>query len=137
MTKTLDTILKVILIGGLSLAFFGETANLIGFGMQEHYLQHPDYPEGPDYKRDLQEGKIQLAFWTIITAGLLGLVIYSRIKNNRQLFNQTALATFIGATFLALLLIINGGSTTGGLIWICVTLTLIGLTLIKMKIEKK
>jgi len=99
-------------------------------------MQHHDYPEGPDFKRDLRNGFIQLTFWTIITAALLTLIIYSRIKKNKKLFNQLALTTFIVATYLPVLTILNG-LTTRGFIMGSVTLGLAGLTLLKMKNEKK
>jgi hypothetical protein len=136
MKRTVDKILATLVIVGLSFALLAETANLIGFGSQEHYLQHPDYPEGPDFKRDISNGFIQLTFWTIITAALLTVTIYSRIKKNINLFNQLALTTFIVATYLPILTILNG-LTTRGFIMAGVTLGLAGLTLIKMKYEKK
>ena len=135
MIRTVDKILATIVIVGLSFALFAETANLIGFGSQEYYLHHPDYPEGPDFKRDIRNGLIQLSFWTIITGALLTLTIYSRIKKNRKLFNQLALTTFILATYLPILTILNG-LITRGIIMIVVTLGLAGLALFKMKNEK-
>jgi len=134
--RTLDKILATIVIVGLSFALLTETANLIGFGSQEYYLQHPDYPEGPDFKRDVSNGFIQLSIWTIITGVLLTLTIYSRIKKDRKLFNQLALTTFIVATYLPILTIING-LTTRGIVMAGLTLGLAGLTLLKMKNEKK
>src|SRR5690606_29776712 len=136
MMRTVDKILATIVIVGLSFALLAETANLIGFGSQEYYLQHPDYPEGADFKRDVNNGFIQLSFWTIITAALLIWTIYSRIKKDKKLFNQLALTTFIIATYLPILTIING-LTTRGILMAGVTLGLAGLTLLKMKNEKK
>ncbi|GAA4842239.1 hypothetical protein [Algivirga pacifica] len=135
MTRIIDIILAIIVIGGLSLTLLVEIANLIGFGTQEYYLQHPDYPEGSEFKKDLKSGFAQLIFWTIITAGLLTLSIYSRIKKKKGLLNRTALATFIFATYLPILTILNG-LTIRGLIMGTVTLGLAGLTLIKMIKEK-
>lgn len=135
MTRIIDKILAIILIVGLFFTLLVEIANLIGFGTQEHFLQHPDYPEGPEYKRDLQSGLVQLTIWTIVSAGLLTLTIYSRIKKDKGLFNKIAFTTFILATYLPILTIMKGG-TTRGLIMAFVTLGLAGLTLIKMKKEK-
>lgn len=136
MTLIVDKIFATIVIVGLSFALFVETANLIGFGSQEYYLQHVDYPEGPGLKRDLNNDFIQLTFWTIITAALLTLTIYSRIKMNKKLFNQLALTAFILATYLPILTILNG-LTTRGILMAGVTLGLAGLTLLKMKNETK
>ncbi len=131
-----DKILATIVIVWLSFALLAKITNLIGFGSQEYYLQHPDYPEGADFKRDVNNGFILLTFWTIITAALLTLTIYSRIKKNKKLFNQLALTTFIVATYPPIL-IISKGLTTRGIIMAGVTLGLAGLTLLKMKHEKK
>ena len=136
MTRTADKIFATIVIVGLSFALLAETANLIGFGSQEYYLQHPDYPEGPGFKRDLSNGFIQLTFWIIITSALLTLTIYSRIKKNKKLFNQLALTTFIIATYLPILTISNR-LTTRGILMAGVTLGLAGLTLLQMKNDRK
>lgn len=135
MTRIIEKILVIILIVGLSFTLLVEIANLIGFGTQEHFLLHPDYPEGREYKRDLQSGLVQLTIWTIVTAGLLTLTIYSRIKKDKGIFNKIAFVTFILATYLPILTIMNG-LTTRGLIMAFVTLGLAGLTLFKMKKEK-
>ena len=133
--RIIDKILAIILIIGLSFTLIVEIANLIGFGTQEHFLQHPDYPDGLEYKRDLQSGLIQLTIGTVITAGLLILIIYSRIKKDKYLFNRIAFITFIFATSLPILTIMNG-LTTRGLIMAFVTLGLAGLTFIKLKKDK-
>jgi hypothetical protein len=135
MMRIIDKILAIILIVGLSFTLVIEIANLIKFGTQEHFLQHPDYPEGLEYKRDLQSGLIQLTIWTILTAGLLTLTIYSRMKKNKGLFNKMAFVTFILATYLPILTIMNG-LTTRGMIMAFLTLGLAGLTFIKMEKEK-
>lgn len=136
MKSTLDKILATVAITILSFALIAEMANLIGFGSQEHFLQHPDYPEGNDYLKDLKNGFIQLVIWTIITAVLLTLTIYARLKKNRKLFNQLALTTFILAIYLPILTILNG-LPTRGFVMGGVTLGLVGLTLLKMKNDKK
>ena len=135
MNRIMDKILVIILLVGLSFTLLVEIANMIGFGSQEHFLQHPDYPEGPEYKRDLQSGLVQLIIWTIVTAGLLTLTIYSRIKKDKGLFNKIAFVTFVLATYLPILTIMSG-LTTRGLIMSLITLGLAGLTFVKMKKDK-
>ena len=135
MNRIMDKILVIILLVGLSFTLLVEIANMIGFGSQEHFLQHPAYPEGPEYKRDLQSGLVQLIIWTIVTAGLLTLTIYSRIKKDKGLFNKIAFVTFVLATYLPILTIMSG-LTTRGLIMALITLGLAGLTFVKMKKDK-
>ena len=47
-------IIYVFLVIALGFTLIAEIGNLIGFGTQEAYLQHPDYPEGEQYKKDVE-----------------------------------------------------------------------------------
>ena len=119
----------------LGLASLIELANLIGFGTQEVYLNHPDYPEGEQFKTDLALGKLKLTLWTLLTLGLLIMTILSKIKKRTDWLNWTALSVFIFATYLPIMTIING-LLFRGLIMGVITCGLAILIIIKMKREK-
>ena len=133
--NTIEKLLTVILLLFLSFALIVELANLIGFGSQEIFLQHPDYPEGQEYRNALTIGRVKLIIWTLLTAGLLLVATVSKINKNKALFNWVTLITFTLAICLPFLAIISGNIAVG-LIATVAILGLIGLTVFKMKKEK-
>lgn len=135
MKKNINNILTISLLILLGLTSLIELANLIGFGTQEVYLNHPDYPEGEQFKKELALGKLKLTLWTVLTIGLLITTILSKIKKRTDWLNWTALFVFIFATYLPIMTIING-LVFRGLIMGIITCGLAGLIIIKMKREK-
>ena len=51
---------------GITLLF-----NLIGIGTQEHFLNHPGYPEGDDFKQDVQQSGILIGVSLVCIVGLI------------------------------------------------------------------
>ena len=127
----LNRILAILLIVFLGLTLISELANLIGFRSQEIYLNHPDYPEGEKYKADLAAGKLELIIWTILTAGSLMMIIISLVKKRIDWLNWVALLIFVLATYLPILIIING-LIFRGIVFGIITLGLAGLIILKM-----
>ena len=114
-----------------------ELTNLIGFGSQEYYLQHPGFPEGTDYLNELKSGKLKLILLTICTIGILSLMIYSMLKRNRNLIRKLIILTFSLALYLPILAFINGKILTGitfGLIFI--TIIILTISNGKTKLNK-
>ena len=113
MTNTKDKILGIITLIFLSIMTIAELINLIGFGSQEYYLQHPGFPEGTDYLNELKSGKLKLILLTICTIGILSLMIYSMLKRNRNLIRKLIILTFSLALYLPILAFINGQIISG------------------------
>lgn len=118
----------------LSLLLIVEIANLIGFGSQEIYLNHPDYPEGEQFKKDLETGRIKLILWTFLTLSLLVSIVISKLKKRNDWINRIALI-FFGLTNYLPFLSFTNGKTTNGFIQAVVTMTLTLLMYLKMKKE--
>jgi hypothetical protein len=113
MIKKIDKPFVFALIAVLLVALFVQLANLIGFGSQEIFLNHPEYPEGEEFKRDLEFGRKILTTSTLITGLLLALAIFSRIRKNYLLFNWTSLLTFILIGVLPVIAFYNEKKVTG------------------------
>ena len=128
MTNTTDKILGIITLIFLSLMTIAELTNLIGFGSQEYYLQHPGFPEGTEYLNELKRGKLKLTLLTICTIGISSLIIYSMINRNRNLIRKLIILTFSLALYLPILAFING-QIISGIIFGLTFITLIILTI--------
>jgi hypothetical protein len=120
---------------GLVLALLVEIANLIGFGSQEYFLHHPDYPDGPQFRRDVNAGFGRLVFFTLVTAALLLEAIYARRKGNQLLFYQITLLTFLFAFYLPIITILNG-LVSRGIFMALIILGLAGFSLLQLLREK-
>ena len=120
------------LIITLSLLFIIEIANLIGFGSQEIYLNHPDYPEGEQFKKDLESGLFKLILWTTLTFSLLISTVISKLKKRNDWINKIALTILVFTNYLPFLSFTNG-KTTNGFIQAGVTMTLTILMYLKIK----
>jgi len=135
MYKKVDVFLTIVSITLLSLAVIGELGNLLGFGTQEVYLHHPDFPEGENFIKDIENGKLELLLWAILTMALLVITIYSKVKRDRKLFNWTALTTFIVTSYLPFLTIANG-MIARGFLMLAVLISLIAIVLFQIRREK-
>ena len=135
MTNTTEKIIGIITLIFLSLLTIVELTNLIGFGSQEYYLQHPGFPEGNDYLNELKSGKLKLTLLTIFTIGILSLLIYSILKKNRNLIRKLVILTFSLALYLPILAFTNG-QILSGIIFGLTFITIIILT-IKNGITKR
>jgi|SRR5688572_19627088 hypothetical protein len=113
MNKKIDLFLTIATISFLFFFLIAELGNLIGFGTQEFYLNHPDYPEGENFNQAIENGKLELTLWTILTIALLGTILYSKVKKDQKLFNGTALATFLASIYIPFLAFSKGMNTTG------------------------
>tara|TARA_R110001606_G_C15363987_1_gene648825 strand:+ start:46 stop:513 length:468 start_codon:yes stop_codon:yes gene_type:complete len=123
MTNTIDKIIRIITLIILSLLAIIELTNLIGFGTQEYYLQHPGFPVGSDYLNEIKSGKQKLIILTIITFGILISIIYSIAKRKQNMTRKLVILTFTFSMSLPILAFINGKILTGisfGLIFITI-----------------
>lgn len=118
----------------LSFCFLIEITNLINFGSQEIYLNHPDYPEGEKFKKGVQAGQIKLIIWTLLTIILLVTTIVSKLKNRYDRICIIAFICCILTNYLPYLSFING-KTTNGIIQILITVTLTVLMFFKVQRE--
>lgn len=134
MTNTIDKLLASVLFVGLSLALVIEVGNLIGFGSHEYYLHHPDYPDGEQFRRDVNSGFAMLLFFTLTTAVLLMVVLVAKRRNNKLMFYQAALLTFLFALFLPIRTMMNGLIFTG----VAIALIILGIVaLVVMRIVQE
>ena len=136
MNRKVDIFLTTITLILLAFALIAELGNLVNFGSQEFYLQHPEFPEGENYNKAIENGKLELILWTILTISLLTMILYSKFKKNQKLFNRTSVAIFIFATYLPILTITNG-LIVRGLIMLIVIIGLIAITLFQIRQEKR
>lgn len=113
MIKKINKSFVFALIAVLLVAFFVQLANLIDFGSQEIFLNHPEYPEGEEFIRDLEFGRKVLTASTFLTGLLLATAIFSRVRKNYLLFNWTSLLTFILIGVLPVIAFNNGKKVTG------------------------
>ena len=113
MIRKLNNTLFFSLVAILTFALLTQLANLIGFGDQEVFLKHPEYPEGEEFKKHLKFWKVVLFVTTSITGVLLTTTIFSIIKKNQSLFNWTSLITFFSLGVLPFIAFINGKTVTG------------------------
>jgi len=130
----MNKVITYFLIITLSLLLIVELANLIGFGSQEFYLNHPDYPEGEQFKKDLESGRFKLIMWTLLTLSLLISAAISKLKKRNDWINRIALI-FFGLTNYLPFLSFTNGKITNGFIQAGVTVTLTLLMYFKMKNE--
>ncbi len=91
----------------LILVLTAELANLIDFGTQEYYLNHPGFPEGDDYLEAINKGRKNLIFWTIITFVVLFFLFLSYFKKKYKLHKRLIILTFSFALYLPVLAFIN------------------------------
>tara|TARA_B100000795_G_C22534843_1_gene336544 strand:- start:205 stop:609 length:405 start_codon:yes stop_codon:yes gene_type:complete len=130
----MNKVISYFLISILSLFFLIEIANLIGFGSQEIYLKHPDYPEGEQFKKDLRAGHVKLILWSLLTFSLLISTIVAKVNKRYDWISKIAFIFCLLTNYLPYLSFING-KTTNGIIQISITMTLTVLMFFKLKKE--
>lgn len=126
MNKKIELFLAIATVSFLFFVLIAELGNLIGFGTQEYYLNHPEYPEGEEFKKAIENGKLELTLWTILTTALLATVIYSKVKKDQKLFNRSALATFLASIYIPILSFVKGMITLGfGILTVIIVLIVV------------
>ena len=108
----------------LFLFFVVFLSNLIGFGSQEVFLNHPGYPEGEDYLKDLKEAKVNLFIWFVLDISLLVTSLVSIVMKKELLSILTTLATSLLLFYLPLKMYFNGnivGAITLGLFLVIIS----------------
>jgi hypothetical protein len=133
--KIVDKILVSLVFVGLVLALLVEIVNLNGLGSQEYFLHHPDFPDGPQFRRDVNAGFGRLVFFTLVTAALLIAAIYARRKGNKLLFYQSTLLTFLFAFYLPIITFLNG-LVIRGIVMALIILGLASFSLLELLREK-
>ncbi len=135
MNKKIDLFLTIATISFLCFVLISELANLIGFGTQEFYLNHPEYPEGEKFGSAIEKGRLELTFWTILTIVFLATIIYAKVNRDQKLFYRTTLAAFIATIYIPLIAFAKGKITTGFFI-LAVIVMFIAVVIVQIMSEK-